>query len=59
MVESAFLIGQDPHPSTPVTSESSTLGMTHGHSPLYASDHRGVVTKLRFQCPAPPLPVLL
>jgi hypothetical protein len=50
IVDSAYLIGQDAHPSAPVPDdwhESGGVGMTDVSSPLFASDHRGLVVKMR------------
>jgi hypothetical protein len=48
IVDAVYLIGQDPHPSTPYDPKVANVGMTHRTSLAYASDHRGVIGKLRF-----------
>jgi endonuclease/exonuclease/phosphatase family metal-dependent hydrolase len=44
-VAAAYLLGQDPLPATEAT-EGKGLGMVSQNSPIYASDHRALVTAL-------------
>jgi hypothetical protein len=45
-VEKTWLVGQDPVPGTDVTLGQAGVGMTSERSPIFASDHRGVVVEL-------------
>ena len=47
-VHRSYVIGQDPLPATE-GGEGRGLGMTHEYSPIYASDHRGLVAHLSLQ----------
>ncbi|KAA0151857.1 hypothetical protein FNF29_04263 [Cafeteria roenbergensis] len=47
-VTDAWLIGQDPVPSA-VPPPAEHVGMVHSKSPLWASDHRGVVFDFEFR----------
>ena len=48
VVADAWLIGQDPVPSA-VAPPEEHVGMVHSKSPLWASDHRGVVFDFEIQ----------
>lgn len=50
-VTSVHLFGQAPYPGTEHL-EGQGYGMVHANSPLYASDHRGVVTDVRLAASA-------